>query len=70
MYSAEKKKRERKKSIKKKGREKKSRRKNVLTQSTAKVAMGSRFLGFVGSLPLDEQKIWLPNQSAQDPQTG
>jgi hypothetical protein len=31
--------------------------------------MGSRFLGFVGSLPPDEQKIWLPNQSAHDPQT-
>ncbi|MCG3769725.1 MAG: hypothetical protein JW384_00855 [Nitrosomonadaceae bacterium] len=42
---------------------------NVLAQSTAKVAMSSRFLGFVGSLPLEEQKIWLPNQSAQDPQT-
>jgi hypothetical protein len=33
------------------------------------MVMGSRFLGFVGSLPLDEQKIWLPNQSAHDPQT-
>jgi hypothetical protein len=42
---------------------------NVLAQSTAKVAMGSRFLGFVGSLPPEEQKIWLPNQSAHDPQT-
>jgi hypothetical protein len=30
---------------------------NVLAQSTAKVTMGSRFLGFVGSLPPDEQKI-------------
>ena len=42
---------------------------NVLAQSTAKVAMASRFLGFVGTLPPDEQKIWLPNQSAHDPQT-
>ncbi len=42
---------------------------NVLAQSTAKVAMASRFLGFVGSLPPDEQKIWLPNQSAHDSQT-
>jgi hypothetical protein len=42
---------------------------NVLAQSTAKVAMGARFLGLLGSWPLDEQKIWLPNQSAQDPQT-
>jgi hypothetical protein len=42
---------------------------NVLAQSTAKASMGARFLGFVRSLPLDEQKMWLPNQSAQDPQT-
>ena len=31
---------------------------NVLTQSSAKVAMASRFVGFVGSLPPDEQQIW------------
>jgi hypothetical protein len=42
---------------------------NVLAQSTAKAAMGARFLGLLGSWPLDEQKIWLPNQSVQDPQT-
>ena len=42
---------------------------NVLAQSTAKVAMASRFLGFVGTLPPDEQTIWLPNQQAHDPQT-
>jgi hypothetical protein len=30
---------------------------NVLAQSTAKVAMSSRSLGFVGSLPPDEQNI-------------
>jgi hypothetical protein len=42
---------------------------NVLAQSTVKTVMGVRFLGSVGSLLLDEQKIWLPNQSAQDPQT-
>ncbi len=42
---------------------------NVLAQYTTKVAMGSRFLGFVGSLPPDEQKNWIPNQSTHDPQT-
>ncbi len=42
---------------------------NVLAQSTAKAAMGARFLGLLGSWPLDEQKMWLPNQSVQDPQT-
>ena len=31
--------------------------------------MVSRFLGLVGSLPLDEQKIWLPNQMVHDPDT-
>ena len=30
---------------------------NVITQTSAKVAMGSRFLGLVGSLPLDEQQL-------------
>ena len=42
---------------------------NVLAQSAAKVAMASRFSGFVGSLPPEEKKIWLPNQFAHDPQT-
>ena len=42
---------------------------NVLAQSTAKVAMASRFVGLVGSLPPDEQQIWLPNQLVHDPQT-
>ena len=42
---------------------------NVLAQSTAKVAMASRFLGLVGSLPPDEQQLWLPNQLAHDPQS-
>jgi hypothetical protein len=42
---------------------------NVLAQSTAKVAMESRFVGLVGSLPPDEQQIWLPNQLVHDPQT-
>ena len=31
--------------------------------------MASRFVGFVGSLPPDEQRIWLPNQLAHDPQS-
>ena len=40
---------------------------NVIAQISAKVAMTSRFLQLVGSLPLEEQKLWLPNQLAQDP---
>ena len=40
---------------------------NVIAQIFAKVAMASRFLQLVGSLPLDEQKLWLPNQLAHDP---
>jgi hypothetical protein len=30
---------------------------NVIAQTCAKVAMASRFLGLVGSLPLDEQHL-------------
>ena len=40
---------------------------NVLAQISAKVAMASRFLKLVGSLPPEEQQLWLPNQTAQDP---
>ena len=40
---------------------------NVIAQTSAKVAMAARFLGLVGSLPLDEQQLWLPNQLAHDP---
>jgi hypothetical protein len=40
---------------------------NVLSQISAKVAMSSRFLKLVGSLPLEEQKLWLPNQIVNDP---
>jgi hypothetical protein len=40
---------------------------NVITLTSAKVAMTSRFLGLVGSLPLEEQQLWLPNQQAHDP---
>ena len=29
--------------------------------------MASRFLGLVGSLPLEEQQLWLPTQLAHDP---
>jgi hypothetical protein len=29
--------------------------------------MSSRFLGLVGSLPLEERQLWLPNQQAHDP---
>ena len=35
---------------------------NVIAQTSVKVAMAARFLGLVGSLPLDEQQLWLPNQ--------
>ena len=42
---------------------------NTIAQTSAKVTMASRFLGLVGSLPLDEQKIWLPNQMVHDPDT-
>jgi hypothetical protein len=40
---------------------------NVLAQIAVKVAMASRFLKLVGSLPPEEQQLWLPNQTAQDP---
>ena len=40
---------------------------NVLAQIAAKVAMASRFLKLVGSLPPEEQQLWLPNQTAHDP---
>jgi hypothetical protein len=42
---------------------------NTIAQTPAKVAMASRFLGLVGSLPLDEQNLWLPNQMVHDPDT-
>jgi hypothetical protein len=31
------------------------------------VAGAPRFLGLVGSLPLEEQQLWLTNQQAHDP---
>jgi hypothetical protein len=40
---------------------------NVLAQICAKVTMTSRFLQLVGTLPLEEQKLWFPNQVAHDP---
>ena len=42
---------------------------NVIAQISAKVAMSSRFLGFVGSLSSAAQKLWFPNQNVQDPDT-
>ena len=42
---------------------------NAIAQISAKVAMASRFLGIVGSLPPSEQTIWLPHQNVQDPST-
>ncbi len=40
---------------------------NAPAQISAKVAMAARFLKLVGSLPSEEQQLWLPNQTAQDP---
>ena len=42
---------------------------NVIAQTSAKVVMTSRVLGLMGSLPLDEQHLWLPNQLVDDPDT-
>ncbi len=42
---------------------------NVLAQTSAKVAIASRFLTLVGSFFLEEQKLWFPNQSVHDPDT-
>ena len=42
---------------------------NVIAHISTKVAMASRFLGFVGSLSSCEQQSWLPNQNVQDPDT-
>ena len=42
---------------------------NILPQCTGKVAMASRFVGLVGSLPPEEQQIWFPNELENDPQT-
>jgi hypothetical protein len=41
----------------------------VIAQISAKVAMASRFLGFVGSLSSSEQQLWFPNQNVQAPVT-
>jgi hypothetical protein len=43
--------------------------KNVIAQISAKVAIASRFLGFVGSLSSSEQQLWFPNQNVKDPDT-
>ena len=40
---------------------------NVLAQTSVKVTMTSRFLTLVGSLSLEEQKLWFPNQVVPDP---
>ena len=42
---------------------------NTIAQTSAKVAMASRFLGLVSSLSPDEQNLWLPNQLVHDPDT-
>jgi len=40
---------------------------DAIAQTSAKVAMASRFLGLVGSLPLEEPNLWLPSQVLQRP---
>jgi hypothetical protein len=40
---------------------------NVISQTSGKVDMTSHFLGLVGSLSLEEQKLWFPNQVVHDP---
>jgi len=40
---------------------------NVIVQISSKVAMASRFIGFVGSLSSSEQQF--PNQNVPDPDT-
>jgi hypothetical protein len=40
---------------------------NVLVQISDKVTMVYRFLKLVETLPLEEQKLWLSNQLAHDP---
>ncbi len=40
---------------------------NVITRTSSKVTMTSRFLRLFGSLPLQEQQLWIPNQQAHDP---
>jgi hypothetical protein len=42
---------------------------NVIEQSSAKVAMATRFLSLVGSLSLEEQKLCLANQLVHDPES-
>jgi hypothetical protein len=40
---------------------------NVISQTSVRVAMSSRFLVLVESLPLDEQQLRISNQQAHDP---
>ena len=42
---------------------------NTIAQTSAKVAMASRFLGLVGSFSCEEQNLCLPNQLVHDPDT-
>ena len=42
---------------------------NTIAQTSVKVVMVTRFLGFVGSLSPDEQNLWFPYQVFHDPDT-
>ena len=42
---------------------------NAIAQISVKVAMASRFLSLVGSLPSSEQALWFPHQNVKDPNT-
>jgi hypothetical protein len=42
---------------------------NAIAQISTKVAMASRFLGLISSLPPHEQILWFSNQTVQDPDT-
>ena len=42
---------------------------NVIAQSSAEVTMTTRFLSWVGSFTLEEQKLWLRNQLVHDPES-
>ena len=42
---------------------------NTIAQTSAKVAMPSRFFGLVSSLSPDEQNLLLPNQEVHNPDT-
>ena len=42
---------------------------DTIAKISAKFVVTSRFLGLVGTLPPGEERLWLPNQNFQDPDT-